>query len=157
MVSTRLIQRIEANWESIVRSIISAVHRDARLQSYQLLDEAELRARAEDLVRNLGYWIASGNEAEIAARYESLGARRRLEGVPLSEVIAKLQLLHEQLLRQVQWQNSARDALDLHSELELTRALSGYFRQVIYSVARGYEKPQAMLPVRAELHRAVFA
>jgi hypothetical protein len=149
MLSARLIQRIENNWESILRSLIHDVHRDGRLPTYQALNDAELRARAEDLVRNLGFWVASGNEAEIAHRYQALGARRRAQGFPLSELIAKLQLLEHHLVEQVQWENSAATALDVYQELDLVRAIHRYFRQVTYSVARGYEERHAPAETRS--------
>lgn len=141
MVSTRLIARIEKNWEAIVHAFLESARQDPRLASYHRADDYDLRLRAEDTVRYLGRWITAGNTHEIAARYETLGRLRSVEGVPLSELVAKLQLLEDTLLRHVQWENITQNPLEIYGELELVRAIRAFFRQVIYSVIRGYEHP----------------
>lgn len=141
MVSTRLVERIERNWEAIIRAFLEAARQDPRLTTYRHVEDYDLRLRAEDTVRHLGHWICSENAAEIGTRYETLGRLRSIEGVPLSELVAKLQLLEDILLRHVQWENSAQSALDIYGELELVRAMRAFFRQVIYNVIRGYERP----------------
>ncbi|MBL8210577.1 MAG: hypothetical protein JNK87_07695 [Bryobacterales bacterium] len=141
MVSTRLIERIEKNWEGIIRSFLESARKDPRLTTYHRADDYDLRLRAEDTVRYLGRWIAADNIHEIAARYETLGRLRRVEGVPLSELVAKLQLLEDTLLRHVQWENISQNPLEIYGELELVRAIRAFFRQVVYNVIRGYEQP----------------
>jgi hypothetical protein len=141
MVSSRIIRRIELNWEAIVKAFLESARRDARLTSYRHVDDYELKVRVEDLVRNLGNWISSSNEVAIVRQYESLGALRHSQGVPLSDLVAKLQALEEILLCHVQWENSAQTAIEIYGELELVRAIRTFFRHVIYGVIRGYEAP----------------
>jgi len=103
------------------------------------MHEAEVRSRCEDIVKNLGYWLTSGDEGEVAERYRALGARRKDEGVALAELIAMLQIIEVQIMQRVQWENSARDALEVYAELEFMRALRRFFRRVIYNAVAGYE------------------
>jgi hypothetical protein len=139
MLPTRLIHRIEMNWEPIAASILEETRRDSRVPAYREMHAAEVRSRSEDIVKNLGYWLTSGDEAEVAERYRALGARRRNEGMALAELVAMLQIIEVQLMQHVQWENSARDALEIYGELELMRALRRFFRRVIYYAVAGYE------------------
>jgi hypothetical protein len=147
MLSTTLISRIESKWERIVASVIDETHRDSRLASYQALSTTELRRRAEDLVRNLGQWLSTQNETEIALRFEELGRRRRAEGFSLAEVVRKIQLLEEKLVEAARDENEARTTLDIYGELEIVRALNRFFWLANYHVVFGYE---AALPPSSE-------
>lgn len=139
MLSTLLIKRIESKCEQIVRSVIDDTHRDPRLPSYQALSTQELRQRAQDLVRNLGQWLTSQDESEIARRFETLGRRRYDEGFALAEVVRKIQLLEEKLVQAARDENDAKNALDIYGELEILRALNRFFWLANYHVVAGYE------------------
>lgn len=138
MLSYRLIERIEENWETLANGVLADVQRDTRTPHYRELADAEIRERAQDLTRNLGYWLTGGNRAQLAARYESLGRRRAAEGVPLYEVLRKLQLLKRRLMGFAREQNLDQTALEIHAENELHQAMDQFFDEVIYSVAKGY-------------------
>jgi len=139
MLSTVLIRRIESKCEQIVRSVIDDMQRDPRLPSYQALSVQVLRRRAEDLVRNLGQWLTSQDEREIARRFEMVGRYRYGEGFPLSEVVRKIQLLEEKLVQAASDENEGKNSLDLYGELEILRALNRFFWLANYHVVVGYE------------------
>lgn len=139
MLSTLLIRRIESKWEQIVGAVVDETHRDPRLPSYQGLSTQELRRRAENFVRNLGHWLSTQDEAEIAQWFEDLGRRRRQEGVALAEVVRKIQLLEEKLVQAAREENDAKNALDIYGELEILRALNRFFWLANYHVVAGYE------------------
>lgn len=143
MLSTLLIRRIESKWEQIVGSVIDDTHRDDKLPSYQGLSTHELRSRAEDLVRNLGRWLTTGNEDDIALRFEDLGRRRCREGFPLAEVVRKVQLLEEKLVQAARDENDVKTTLDVYGELEILRALNRFFWLANYHVVLGYETAAA--------------
>lgn len=138
MLSYRLIERIEQNWESLAQGVIADLQSDTRTPHYRELADAEIVERAQDLARNLGFWLTRGSHVPLAARYEDLGRRRAAEGVPLYEVIRKLQLLKRRLMGFAREQNLDQSALEIHAENELHQAIDQFFDEVIYSVAKGY-------------------
>lgn len=139
MLSARLIQRIENNWEAIAANVIGQVRRDQEVSHYQSLSESEIRERAHDLVVNLSYWLLSNNSAEIGSRYEALGRRRYREGVPLHEVVYKLAMIRRSIASYVMEQNLALSAVEVYEELDLVRSLTRFFDKVVHNVVRGYE------------------
>ena len=139
MLSARLIQRIENNWEAIAANVIGQVRRDQEVSHYQSLSESEIRERAHDLVVNLSYWLLSNNSAEIGSRYEALGRRRYREGVPLHEVVYKLAMIRRSIATYVMEQNLALSAVEVYEELDLVRSLTRFFDLVVHNVVRGYE------------------
>lgn len=139
MLSARLIQRIETNWEAIAANVIAQVRRDQEVAHYQSLSESEIRERAHDLVVNLSYWLLSNNQAEIGSRYEALGRRRYREGVPLHEVVYKLTMIRRSISTYVMEQNLALSAVEVYEELDLVRSLTRFFDLVMHNVVRGYE------------------
>ena len=140
MLSTRLLNKIEQNWERIAAAVVLAVHTNDQVQRYRLLDEDELRARARDIVTNLGLWLHAKDDVETGRRYEALGHMRYEQGYPLQEVIAQLHLIERKIADYVQDENAAQTAVDLYSEIEMIRALHRYFQVVQYSVVAGYEQ-----------------
>ncbi|MFN3325609.1 MAG: hypothetical protein ACK5AZ_19100 [Bryobacteraceae bacterium] len=141
MVSIRLIQRIEQNWKQIAQSVIDQIHREPRVAHYHKLPDREIVDRADHLVRNLGRWL-TGETAEATRIYESLGARRHSEGVPLEEIVYKLQMIKRKLREYIRDTSLPETSVDLYGELELIRAIDGFFDEVVYSVVRGYQAAQ---------------
>lgn len=147
MLSYRLIELIEKNWEPLAQGVLDDLQRDSRTPHYRELATAEIRDRAHDLVRNLGHWLTGGDRVRLAARYENLGRRRAADGVPLYEVLRKLQLLKRRLMNFAREQNLDQTALEIHAENELHHAIDQFFDEVIYSVAKGYAGDSLPLPV----------
>lgn len=143
MVSPRLIQQIELNWERIATQVIEQVRTDARVAHYHHLPAQDIRDRARDLVNNLGHWLTSRNEDELARRYESLGVRRCREGIPISEVLYKINLLKTKIGQYARETYPSSDAVSIYGELELVRAVTVFFDLVTLSVARGYDLAMA--------------
>jgi hypothetical protein len=140
MLSDRLVQTIENHWELIAQRAIDAVHRDPEVPNYQSLTDDELRERARHLLSNLGQWLASRDESLISRRYEALGRQRCEEGMPLHEVIYKLQLLKRMVLEQARDAHLEMNALQLYSEQEFLTSVDGFFDRIIYRVAKGFSE-----------------
>jgi hypothetical protein len=143
MLSYRLIQRIEENWERLADAVCLDLQNDPRTPHYHRLTGEEIRDRAHELVRNLGYWLTREDLGELAARYENIGRLRAIQGVPLHEVVRKLQLMKRRLMFFAQEQNLDHSPIEIHAENELHMAVERFFDEVIYSVARGYESRAA--------------
>lgn len=147
MLSTKLLHRVEAHWEAIARAVVQQMQTDPNTPHHQILDEEEIRARAHDLMHNLGVWLTVGDEGGVARRHQEIGRARHAEGVPLAEVVYKLQLIERKTVDYIQVENPAQNAMDMYGELETLRALERFFAAVIYNVVVGYE--QAALTTRA--------
>jgi hypothetical protein len=147
MVPTKLLHRVETHWQAIATAVVDQMQTDPKTPHHQVLDEEEIRARAHDLIHNLGVWLTTGDDTGAAKRSQEIGRTRHAEGIPLSEAVYKLQLLARKTIEYVQAENPPQTAIDLYSELEMLRALQGFFATVIYNVVVGYE--QAAITTRA--------
>ncbi len=152
MLSPRLIQRIEENWEAIAAQVIHETRRDQQVIHYHQLTEFELRERAHDVVKNLVNWLSTGREDDVALRYESLGRRRCRDGVPLHEVVYKLSLIRRCISTYVMEQNLNLTPIQIYEELELLRSLNRFFDLVVPNVVRGYEAELRELMRNGEAH-----
>jgi hypothetical protein len=139
MIAARLLQRIETNWEAIAQAVIASRNQDPNLTSYRALSDQEIRDRVRDLTTNLGRWLYTKDDASIAYHYEQLGSTRHAQGVPLHEVIQKLISIKRAIRTYASEQNYNLSPVDIYDELELLRAMAGYFDFVIFRVAKGYE------------------
>lgn len=139
MIAARLLQRIETNWEAIAKTVIASRNQDPALPTYRTLTDQEIRDRVRDLTTNLGRWLYTKDDASIALHYENLGKTRYAQAVPLHEVILKLISIKRAIRTYASEQNYNLSPVDIYDELELLRAMAGYFDFVIYRVTKGYE------------------
>lgn len=156
MLSARLLDRIDRNWETIAGEVIANGRRDPRLRKYHSLSDAEIRDRARDLVRNLRLWLEGMPEEDLSRKYDALGRRRYRAGVPLHELVLKVQLIKRQIAAYATEENLALTPLEVYQEMELLRTLGRYFDIVIHSAVEGYEDElrQALAEGREALPRA---
>lgn len=138
MLSYRLIERIESNWQRLSAAVIEDVQTDERTAYYHGVSDREILERAQKLVRNLGYWLEQRDARQVHEAYEPLGASRAAQGVPLHEVIRKIQLLERRILNFAREQKLDHTALEIHAEAELHYAIDGFFDEVIYALVKGY-------------------
>jgi len=139
MIAARLLQRVETNWEAIANAVIASRNQDPALPNYRDLPDQEIRDRVRDLTTNLGHWLFTKDETSIALHYEQLGRTRYAHGIPLHEVVLKLISIKRAIRTYASEQNYNLSAVDIYDELELLRAMAGYFDFVIYRVVKGYE------------------
>ncbi len=140
MIAARLLQRISTNWEQIARQVIQERDENPHLQHYRSLSDAEIHERARDLATRLAQWLTDRDETPFVAHFENLGRRRHAEGMPLHEVILKLNVIKRAIRRYATEQNYSLTAVEIYDELELLRAMAGFFDFVIFRVAKGYEE-----------------
>lgn len=140
MIAARLLQRVEANWEKIAQAVITARNNDPHLQHYRDLSDPEIRERVQDLTSNLAIWLTTKDHDKMAQHFEKLGRTRYVEGLPLYEVIQKLNTIKRAIRTYASEQNFSLSAVEIYEELELLRSMASYFDFVIYRVAKGYEE-----------------
>jgi len=153
MLSGKLIHLIETHQGEITDRLL----RDFRLHPdfihLRQLPEPELRERGQVILENLGYWLAAGNQEELAAKQEAVGKARFEQNIPLHECVHALCLIKQKMLDFVAEQGFQPDALELYAEEELGYRVGRFFDLLVIHLVRGYE----MAWHKAELAAAATA
>lgn len=140
MLSSKLIQLIEDHWEQITTRVLREIRKDARLVHVGKLPESELRQRAQEILKNLGHWLAVSKEEELAKHYEHLGRLRFEESIPLHEAVLARFIIKDQMIDFVREQGFRQTPMELYAEEELEHRVGRFFDTMIYHVVRGYEE-----------------
>lgn len=140
MISGRLIQLIESNWQQIMTRVIAQIHREPQMPHTRAQFESELRDRGQILLENLGHWLSTGNEEEYCRKYEELGSARFHSDVPLHETVRALCIIRETVLDFVEEHVVSKTSLELYAEEELDRRLGRFFDLLTIHVVAGYER-----------------
>jgi hypothetical protein len=139
MLSGKLVHLIESNQQEIAERIMRDIRQHPDLNHLRKVPELELRERGQQILENLGHWLVSGNEEELAREYEVIGRTRLHEGVPLHESIRGLCLIKDRMVDFVEEQGIERDCVALYAEEELDRRVGRFFDLLVIHLARGYE------------------
>ena len=140
MLSAKLVQLVETHWEQISERILRKIQHDPRLTHVGGLSESELRARAREIVKNIGEWLGPSRDDVLARRCEALGRQRFHEGVPLHEVVLARFMIKDELMEFVHDHAFVETSLQLYAEGELEKSVGHLFDRIIYHVIRGYEE-----------------
>ena len=139
MLSGKLIRLIETHEEEIADRILGDIRQNVHLVHIRKIPEPELRVRGRDILKNLGHWLASTNEDDLAHEYETVGKSRFNESVPLHESIRALFTIKYKMLEFVDEQRPDPDVLSLYAEEELERRVDRFFDHLIIHMSHGYE------------------
>lgn len=139
MLSGKLIHLIEVHSKDITDRIVREILRHPDLVHLRQLPEVELRDRGQQILENLGYWLRSTNEEEIAAKQELLGRTRFEAAVPLAEAVLALCIVKDKMIDFVEEQQFPRDTLAMYAEEELEHRVNRFFDVLIVHLVRGYE------------------
>jgi hypothetical protein len=139
MLSAKLVRLIESHWAQITNRALAQIRSSPEMSHLHRLPEAELREWGQHILENLGDGLASGNEAELAARYEQVGRMRFEEAIPLHEAVRALCVLKEKALEFVEEHLELKTIVELYAEEELEHRLGRFFDFMLYHVVRGYE------------------
>lgn len=144
MVSAKLVHQVEDHWEAISTRLLRLLRTTQGLPNYNRVPESEVREMCRRILHNLGHWLVSTSEEEVAVYYERVGRQRHKDGVPLSEAVRGVQLMREACMDYIRDESSIQTGLDLYAEEELENQLARFFDLLIYHLARGYEQSQNM-------------
>lgn len=139
MLSGKLIHLIEVHHQDISDRIIREIWRHPDLVHLRRLPESELRERGQTLLENLGYWLASGNEEELAKAQEVVGKRRFEQSIPLDEVVRVLCVIKDNMVDFLEEQGIPKDSLGLYAEEEMEHRIGRFFDTLIVRTVRGYQ------------------
>jgi hypothetical protein len=138
MLSGKLIHLIEVHHKDITDRIIREIWRHPDLVHIRRLPESELRERGQALLENLGYWLASRNEEELAMQ-EAVGKRRFEQSIPLDEVVRALCVIKDNMVDFIEEQGIPKDSLGLYAEEEMEHRIGRFFDSLIVHTIRGYQ------------------
>ncbi len=142
MVSAKLVHQVEDHWEAISSRLLRLLRTTQGLPHYHSVPESEVREMCRRILHNLGHWLVSTSEEEVAIYYERVGRQRQKDGMPLSEAIRGVQLMREACMDYVRDESSIQTGLDLYAEEELECQLARFFDLLTFHLARGYEQAQ---------------
>ncbi len=140
MVSAKLVHQIEDHWESISSRLIRRLRQQHGLPHIARTPDSEVTETCRRVLHNLGHWLVSSSEPEIAHLYERNGRERCAQGIPLSEAIRSIQLMREATSDYIRDEAFVQTSVDLYAEEELENQLGRFFDLMIYYLARGYEE-----------------
>lgn len=142
MIAMRLVRLIEEHSEELANGLMARLARHPSLAELRRVPAEELRQRVFEVYRNLSDWLLNKTESEIEARYTAIGARRAIQGVPLSQVIFALHAVKEHLWEFLQREGLVERHVELFQEIELLRLVERFFDRAIYFAARGFEQAE---------------
>ena len=140
MISGKFVHLIETNGEEILDRVIFNIRHEPEMPHLHTFLDSQLREYGQDLLRNLGHWLESPNEEDLARRYERLGRIRFEEDVPLHESVRALCLVRQKMLGFVEEHVLSKNAMELYAEEELDRRVGRFFDLLIIHMVRGYER-----------------
>jgi hypothetical protein len=151
MLSARLIELIETHADGLSKDALNDIATNPRTRSFHLVPRNELEARVFATYHNLGKWIGDPRDDAVRGDYESWGAKRYREGIPLSEIVYALILIKHHLRRFVRDHGLVEFSGDrvlaadligvqLHGIQELNYMVGDFFDRAMYHLARGFEE-----------------
>lgn len=139
MLSSKLVQLIEGNWEGIANRMIVEVRKTPDLSNLARKTDAEMRGWARAILEDLDYLLSVSKEQEVKRRFEVLGRMRFEENIPLHEAVLRFQILKNKIIGFVHEQGFPMSAMHLYAEEELELRIGRFFDDCVYHVVRGYE------------------
>ncbi|MCL6482458.1 MAG: hypothetical protein K6U02_12105 [Firmicutes bacterium] len=143
MIAARLVRMIEANSEALASSLMQKLKTHRDLPDLNKVPAEELCQRVFEVYRHLSDWITSRSVAEIERRYRAIGARRAMQGVPLSQLVYAILLVKEHLWEFLEQEGLVDRHVELFQEMELLHLVNRFFDRAVFYAALGYEQAHA--------------
>ena len=143
MMLYRLVRLIETHSEALAACLLHRVQDSEAAPAYANVPDEELKGRVYEIYRHLGDWLMTEDEVNLEARYLEIGARRALQGVPLSQLIWAIVLTKENLWEFVRKESVLERPVEVFGELEMLQLLDQFFDRAIHYAVIGYERAVA--------------
>ena len=156
MIALRLVHLIENHSEELATEILFKLKNSPRTKGMNNVPSEELHKRTYELLHELGSWLLSKSESDVRDAYIAIGARRKAQGVPLSEFSWAVTLTKEHVWSFLQRQGFLLNSVELYGQLELLSRLDQFFEHALCYAAEGYERNGAQSQSVTH-HRAAMA
>jgi hypothetical protein len=140
LLAYRLVRLIEGHSDELAAGLTEKLRLDPKTSGYGDAPTQEFQERVHEIYRHLGEWLLGRTEADIERRYVEIGCRRSAQGVPLSQLIAAINLTKQHLLEYLASEAVREKAVGLFGQLEVLQLLEQFFDRAIYYAAIGYER-----------------
>jgi len=140
MMLYRLVRLIETHSEALAACLLDRVQNSDAMPDYGKVPPEELKERVYEIYRHLGDWLIAKDEFDLERRYLTIGARRALQSVPLSQVAWAIILTKENLWEFIKKEIAIERPVEVFGELEMLQMLDHFFDRAIYYAAVGYER-----------------
>lgn len=154
MLTAKLVQIIEKEWEVIAHAAIRKMRDDPALPTIRELPEPTLLGWGEGLLLSLRTWTEAQDLNALAARSFESGRARFAEQIPLAEIVRAFHLWRESAVSLLRGLGFERSSLDVYIEEELEHDLIGFYDFALYHLVRGYEEARQQ---QQDLERPVAA
>jgi hypothetical protein len=143
MLAYRLVRLIETHSDALASGLLKKVQSSELTRSYRNVPPEELKQRVYEIYRHLGDWLLGKSAFDIEQRYQEIGTRRALQGVPMSELIWVIVLTKENLWEFLKKENIMERPVEVFGELEMMQLLDQFFDRAIYFASIGLERTLA--------------
>jgi hypothetical protein len=140
MLTAKLTELIERDWEEIVTQLIAAVRRNPDLESLSNRSDHDLREWCRDILEHLGNRMSAENGGVVHNRFEAFGRINGKEYLPLHEVVLLLQILKDEIVSFIHECWLPMTAMQINVAEELEEELDRFFDECVYRLVRSYER-----------------
>jgi len=139
MMLYRLVRLIETHSEALAACLLDRVQNSEATPDYGKVPPEELKERVYEIYRHLGDWLITKDELDLEQRYLAIGARRALQGLPMSQVAWAIVLTKENVWEFIKKEIGIERPVEVFGEMEMFQLLDRFFDRAIYYAAVGYE------------------
>jgi hypothetical protein len=140
MITTRLIQLIESDWEEIAARVIRTIRRHPDMEYLSKRSDLDLRDWCREILEQIGTLMSARKSDDVQKRFEILGKLRFEEQVPLHEAVLRFHMLKDEIVSFIHEKGLPMTAIQLYAEEELEHRIDRFFDDCVYRVVRGYER-----------------
>jgi hypothetical protein len=140
ILAHRLMRIIELHAEALAETLEARIATSGRCATYSRVSAGELKTLVSCIYGQLGQWLVTRTEDEIAARYTAIGERRAEQRVPAGELLWCIVLVKENLWDFLRSQEALEDTSQIFGELALMQLVDQFFDRAMYYAVCGYEK-----------------
>jgi hypothetical protein len=157
VLTGRLIELIETHADTLTQATLKDLDTNPRTRAMQQVPRNELEARVFATYGNLGRFMGDRSDRAVQADYETWGARRCRQGIPLSAILWALIVVKQHVRRFVRDHGLVEFSGDrvagpdlvgvqLHGIQELNYMVGDFFDRAMYHLTRGYEAAASAHP-----------
>ncbi len=140
MISTKLVQLIEENWEEIAQRVIRDVRKHPDLENLAKKPDLDMREWCRAILEKIGVLMTARKDEDLQRRFEVLGKMRFEEQIPLHEAVLRVHMLKDEILNFIHERGFATTALQLYAEEELEQRIGRFLDECVYRIVKGYER-----------------
>ncbi len=152
LLTYRLVKLIETHSDELSAGVFQKLQQSPKTTAFCKVPAEEFKQRVFEIYHCLGEWLLGKSEADVERRYVEIGARRREQGVPMSQVICAINMTKQHLLEFLAARPVTDNTSEVFGELEVLQLLEQFFDRANYYAAIGYEGSHAPIAAKAGSH-----